>query len=185
MSLVRYSKITEGFKREFLLLQGRGCAWRRCSFCDYHEDVSADPFSVNKEVLSHVTGEFGVLDIINSGSAMELDEATLDLTASIVREEQVHDLWFEAHWMYHMRLAAFAGRFPSCRVHFRCGVESFNGALRESWNLKDRQGRMSSALSRPQSVFSIIIRSTSSARTASLSCVMRRSAVGSSKNTPL
>ncbi len=134
MSLVRYSKITEGFKREFLLLQGRGCAWRRCSFCDYHEDVSADPFSVNKEVLSHVTGEFGVLDIINSGSAMELDEATLDLTASIVREEQVHDLWFEAHWMYHMRLAAFAGRFPSCRVHFRCGVESFNGALRESWN---------------------------------------------------
>ena len=132
--LVRYSSIDTGFRREFLLLQGTGCRWHGCTFCDYHLDRSSDPFEVNREVLAMVSGRYGVLDIIDSGSAMELDERTLALIADMVRQKNIHDLWFEAHWMYHMRLAAFAGRFPSCRVHFRCGVESFNGALRESWN---------------------------------------------------
>ena len=75
----RYSVISEGgFPREFLLLQGTGCRWRQCSFCDYHSDAGPDPFSVNKPVLEQVTGEYGTLDIINSGSAAELDDRTLD-----------------------------------------------------------------------------------------------------------
>ena len=69
----RYSLIKTKMPREFLLLQGTGCRWRQCTFCDYHSDVSADPFIVNRDVLAMVTGETGVLDIINSGSAMELD----------------------------------------------------------------------------------------------------------------
>ena len=48
--------------REFVLLQGTGCRWRRCEFCDYHSDVSDDPFEVNRQVLEQVTGEYGVLD---------------------------------------------------------------------------------------------------------------------------
>ena len=51
----RYSVISEGgFPREFLLLQGTGCRWRQCSFCDYHSDAGPDPFSVNKPVLEQV-----------------------------------------------------------------------------------------------------------------------------------
>ena len=77
--LERYARIETVMPREFLLLQGRGCVWKKCTFCDYHTDTSGDPFSVNRPVLERVTGAFGVLDIINSGSAMELDEQTLAL----------------------------------------------------------------------------------------------------------
>ena len=75
--LVRYSLLTKKMPREFILLQGTGCIWKRCTFCDYYLDVTEDPFTVNRPVIERVTGELGVLDIINSGSAMELDEKTL------------------------------------------------------------------------------------------------------------
>lgn len=130
----RYSLIHTSMPREFVLLQGQGCRWRKCTFCDYHEDVSADPYIINKEVLEQVTGQYGVLDVINSGSAMELDEATLALLERVVREKGIHTLWFEAHYMYRSRLKAFAARFAPAKVKFRCGVESFDAAQRIRWN---------------------------------------------------
>ena len=130
--LVRYSEITKGLKREFLLLQGTGCRWRKCTFCDYYQDISTDPYSVNEPVLKAVTGKYGVLDIINSGSAMEFDDKTIRLIADTVRDRNISDLWFEAHWMYREKLEAFSAHFP-CRVHYRTGVESFNPELRERW----------------------------------------------------
>ena len=130
--LVRYSEITKGLKREFLLLQGTGCRWRKCTFCDYYQDISTDPYSVNEPVLKAVTGKYGVLDIINSGSAMEFDDKTIRLIADTVRDKNISDLWFEAHWMYREKLEAFSAHFP-CRVHYRTGVESFNPELRERW----------------------------------------------------
>lgn len=119
--------------REFLLLQGTGCRWRQCTFCDYHSDVSAAPFIVNRDVLAMVTGETGMLDIINSGSAMELDEQTLCMIEQVVREKNIHTLWFEAHYMYRHKLQAFAARFAPATVKFRCGIESFDPLLRSSW----------------------------------------------------
>ena len=133
MDLIRYSKIETGMKREFLLLQGTGCRWRKCSFCDYYLDRNDDPFELNKSVLESVTGEYGTLDIINSGSAMEFDERTIALIAEIVREKSIKDLWFETHWMYRHQLESFSSNFP-CRVHYRTGVESFNPELRMKWN---------------------------------------------------
>lgn len=130
----RYSLIETKLQREFLLLQGRGCRWRRCTFCNYHQDCSDTPFLINKECLKRVTGRYGVLDIINSGSAMEIDEETLDLIAQIVREKKIHTLWFEAHYMYRHRLEEFASRFAPAKVKFRCGIESFDPQLREEWN---------------------------------------------------
>ena len=130
--LIRYSTIDEGMKREFLLLQGKGCAWRKCTFCDYYLDSSSDPFVINEPVLDMVSGKYGVLDIINSGSAMELDERTLEKIAVTVREKKISDLWFEAHWMYRHSLAGFAEQFD-CRVHYRIGVETFNPDLRLKW----------------------------------------------------
>ena len=133
MELERYSKIENGMKREFILLQGTGCKWRKCTFCDYYEDTSADPFSENKKTLDLVTGEFGILDIINSGSCIEFDNQTIQYISKIVTEKRIHDLWFEAHWMYRTKLSDFSKNFP-CHVHFRTGVESFDPKIRNMWN---------------------------------------------------
>ena len=130
----RYALIHTVMPREFVLLQGQGCRWKQCTFCDYHTDVSADPLAVNSEVLGCVTGVYGVLDIINSGSAMELDEQTIADIKRVVKEKHIHTLWFEAHYMYRNQLAKFAEQFEGVEVKFRCGVESFDGSLRERWN---------------------------------------------------
>ena len=126
--------------REFVLLQGTGCRWRRCEFCDYHSDVSDNPFEVNRRVLELVTGEYGVLDVINSGSAFELDDRTIELLQRIIVEKKIHTLWCEMHWMYRNRLEQFAQRIldgvsnSQLSIKFRCGIETFDGALRKRWN---------------------------------------------------
>ena len=129
----RYALIHTKIPREFVLLQGTGCRWRKCTFCDYHEDVSERPFEVNEPVLRQVTGKYGVLDVINSGSAMELDEETIALIKEVVKEKRIHTLWFEAHYIYRKKLAFFAKQFAPVQVKVRCGVETFDTALREAW----------------------------------------------------
>ena len=130
----RYAEISTKMPREFVLLQGCGCRWAKCSFCDYHTDVSDNPFEVNRMVLNRVTGKFGVLDVINSGSGIELDEQTLDLIKKVLEEKKIHTVWFEMHYMYRNRLEEFAKRFSPVRVKFRCGIESFDGISRVQWN---------------------------------------------------
>ena len=129
----RYALIHTVLPREFVLLQGTGCRWKRCTFCDYHGDVSDDPFAVNREVLAQVQGVYGVLDVINSGSAMELDPLTINMIKEVVKEKNIHTLWFEAHYMYKNQLSKFAEQFEEVEVKFRCGIESFDAALRSQW----------------------------------------------------
>lgn len=129
----RYSLIDTKLKREFLLLQGQGCRWGKCTFCDYHSDASATPFATNKEVLDRVTGKYKRLDIINSGSAMELDDDTIAYIKEIVSKRGIEELWFETHYMYRNKLAGFAEQFAPATVKFRCGIESFDAQLRSSW----------------------------------------------------
>lgn len=130
----RYAIIHSKLPREFVLLQGTGCRWKQCTFCDYHLDISANPFEINKEVLSHVTGIYGTLDIIDSGSAMELDSKTIALIRQIVANKNIHTLWFEAHYMYRNQLSEFAKQFAPAQVKFRCGVETFDPQLRNKWH---------------------------------------------------
>lgn len=130
----RYSLIEEKMPREFLLLQGTGCRWRKCTFCDYHTDTGPHPYEVNRPVLEQVTGRYGVLDIINSGSATELDEETIQHIIRLVRDKHIHTLWLEVHYLYRHRLKALAERFAPATVKFRCGVESFSPALRSRWH---------------------------------------------------
>ncbi len=76
----RYSTITKKNPREIVLLRGRGCRYRRCAFCDYHEDASCDEaanLAINTEALKSVTGQYGTLEIVNSGSFCELEESTM------------------------------------------------------------------------------------------------------------
>lgn len=129
----RYSLITEKFPREFLLLQGTGCKWAKCTFCDYHSDISETPFKTNRKVLEQVTGVYGVIDIINSGSAMELDGETIEMIKDVVRSKGIKTIWFEAHYMYRNRLDEFAEQFAPATVKFRCGVESFDPQMRSGW----------------------------------------------------
>ena len=129
----RYALIHTKMPREFVLLQGAGCKWKKCTFCDYHEDVSSTPFAINEPVLRQVTGQYGVLDVINSGSAMELDAETIALIQKVVKEKNIHTLWFEAHYMYRKKLADFAKQFEGVSVKFRCGVETFDVELRDKW----------------------------------------------------
>lgn len=129
----RYAVIHTKLPREFVLLQGTGCRWRQCTFCDYHEDISEHPFEVNREVLSKVTGIYGVLDVINSGSAYELDEETITYIQQIIKEKHIHTLWMEMHYMYRYKLADFTKRFAPATVKFRCGVETFDIELRTKW----------------------------------------------------
>lgn len=129
----RYSVIHTNMPREFVLLQGTGCRWGRCKFCDYHKDTSPDTYLLNKSVLEQVTGIYGTLDVINSGSAMELDERTIEAIKEVVKAKKITTLWFEAHYMYRNRLARFAEQFAPATVKFRCGVESFDPTLRDSW----------------------------------------------------
>ena len=130
----RYAKVTKKLPREIILLQGTGCFWKKCKYCDYFEDVSEDPFAVNKPVIEKLTGEFGVVGVTNSGSPMELDKMTLDLIAKKADELGVKELWFEGHWAYRKKLAEFASKFKNQKVKYRTGTETFNTKLRSAWN---------------------------------------------------
>ncbi|MBR1779394.1 MAG: radical SAM protein [Clostridia bacterium] len=132
--LNRYALIERKFPREMLLLVGRGCRWSKCTFCDYYNDVHLEPFKMNKEVLAKVSGRFGVLDVINSGSCFELDAETLALIKKTAKEKHIHTIWFECHWMYRDSLEEMRGFFDNIEVKFRLGVETFNHKLRRKWN---------------------------------------------------
>lgn len=133
---IRYDILTQKNPREIVMLRGSGCKWRRCTFCDYHLDFSRDEasnFALNKDVLSHVTGQFHDLEVINSGSFNELDAQTISLIEEICIEKDIHDLHFEMHWMHKDAIAGLRSRFAAhnIRVHVKMGVETFDAAFRD------------------------------------------------------
>lgn len=132
--LIRYSRIIDKYPREMILLQGKGCFWKKCTFCDYYLDTSNKMYKINKDVIDCVTGQFGMLDVINSGSAMELDDYTLNYLIDKVRICDIHTLWFESHWKYKDALNTFAKRFKNVDVKYRIGVETFNTEIRNKWD---------------------------------------------------
>lgn len=88
----RYNIISEKNKREIVLLRGSGCVYKKCTFCDYYTDSCKNPqenYLLNQSVLEQVTGQYGNLEVINSGSVFELDEKTLDLIKSICHEKKI------------------------------------------------------------------------------------------------
>lgn len=129
----RYSVITEKNRREIVLLRAFPCAWGKCTFCDYIEDNGRDEEEMvrqNREVLSRVTGEYGVLEAINSGSCFELPRATLEDIREIVDEKKIDRLIFESHWIYRKRLDEMR-EFFGIPVTYKIGVETFDYDFRE------------------------------------------------------
>ena len=134
---VRYSVITEKNPREIVMLRGSGCKWRRCRFCDYHLDFSRDTaanYAINKAALSQVRGLYGKLEVINSGSLMDLDETTLSLIRDICLQKNIHELHFECHWMHRKELPDYRAFFTDAgiAVKIKIGVETFDADFRES-----------------------------------------------------
>ena len=129
----RYNKITNKNPREIVLLKGKPCAWGKCRFCDYIDDNSRDIDTINDlnyEILSRVTGELGVLEVINSGSCFELPKETLKMIKDIIIEKQIHRLFFEAHWIYRNRLDEIRDFFK-VPITFKTGIETFDNDFRE------------------------------------------------------
>ena len=140
-SLTRYAQITEKNNREIVLLRGSGCKWRRCAFCDYHLDFSHDEnsnFLLNQEVLKQVTGKFGRLEVINSGSFVDLDSNTFQLILDTCIEKKITEIHFECHWIHRNDIFRLRDMFDRHGIHanFKIGVETFDNRYREQILLK-------------------------------------------------
>ena len=131
----RYSVITQKQPREIVLLRGCGCAYRRCTFCDYHLDCSPDDeanYLLNKQVLSQVTGIYGELEVINSGAVFELDDRTLDEIKRVCKRVGISVIHFEVHYMYKARLDDLRRDFDGFTLKIKLGLETFNRDFREN-----------------------------------------------------
>ena len=130
----RYSKIVEKQAREIVLLRGTGCACPSCAFCDYHDDKCADEtanFQLNKSVLDAVTGEFGELEVINSGSVFELDSQTLAYIRDVCYQRGISVVHFESHYIFRERIPALRSFFEGIDVKMKIGIETFDFEFRE------------------------------------------------------
>lgn len=133
---VRYSVIKDKNPREIVMLVGDGCKWRKCRFCDYHLDSSKDieaNFQINKEALEQVTGIYGELEVINSGSFVDLDSRTMDLIREVCSSKEISKIHFECHYMHKSEVKAFKESFHDIGVEciIKLGLETFDYELRE------------------------------------------------------
>ena len=129
----RYSQITNKIKREIVLLKARPCLWSKCTFCDYIEDNSTcldEMISINNDTLDKVTGEFGVLEVIDSASIFELPKETLLRIKDIIQEKNIHTLFVECHWLYRHRVQEIKNFF-GIKVIVKIGVETFDDDFRK------------------------------------------------------
>lgn len=130
----RYSLITKKHPREIVLLKAHPCVWGKCAFCDYISDNSVDETEMkdlNFQVLSCVSGQTGVLEVINSGSCFELPKETLCRIRQIIREKKIRRLFLESHWIYRSRLQEMR-EFMGIPITFKIGVETFDNDFREN-----------------------------------------------------
>lgn len=131
----RYNKITNKNNREIVLLRSFPCIWGKCSFCDYIDDNGRDEDELNKlnkKVLDNVTGEFGVLEVINSGSCFEIPKETMNYIKKIVDDKKIKLLFFESHWCYRNRLDEIRNFF-NVPIIFKIGIETFDYDFRNNF----------------------------------------------------
>ncbi len=144
---IRYNKITDNHQREIVLLKSFPCKYGKCSFCNYIEDNSLDEKeidTVNMEVLKEITGEYGVLEVINSGSVFELTPRTLEEIKKIVKEKNIKVLYFEIYYGYIKRIEEIKKYFFDVEVRFRMGIETFDNDFRvkvynKNFTLKEKE----------------------------------------------
>ena len=132
----RYSKIIDKDKREIVLLIGNGCKWSKCKFCNYHLDrnnIEEEQYQINFRALERVTGEFGVLEAINSGSIFELNEKSFRRLLEVCKERKIKRLIVESHYMYKSHIMDLKERCSKLGITLQVkgGVETFDSEFRE------------------------------------------------------
>lgn len=132
---VRYSKVDKKFKREIVLLKSFPCVYGKCAFCNYIEDNSINEAEMNRinfEALEEISGEYGALEVINSGSVFELPKKTLEKIKELVVEKNIKILYFEIYISYLNRLDEIRNFFniQGLELRFRTGLETFDDAFR-------------------------------------------------------
>jgi len=130
---IRYNKIQDKHRREIVLLKSFPCAYGKCSFCNYIEDNSLDENSmniINRDTIKNITGEFGVLEVINSGSVFELTDETMKMIKDVVYEKNIKIIYFEIYYGYLKRLDEIRKLFPGVEVRIRMGLETFDEDFR-------------------------------------------------------
>ncbi len=133
--LTRYSVIEEKNPREIILLRGKGCVWKKCTFCDYHQDFSLDNeknFMLNSQVIGQVTGKYGFLEIINSGSFFELDTKTIDLIVTTCKKLNINNISIESHWIFKDKIQELRKKFYPININCKIGIETFDIDFREN-----------------------------------------------------
>ena len=121
-----------------MLLKSFPCAYGKCSFCNYIEDNSNNEEEINEvnlEVLKEITGEFGILEVINSGSVFEIPKKTLEQIREVVYEKDIKILYFEIFYSYLSRLDEIINYFnekKKVEIRFRTGIESFDNDFRRN-----------------------------------------------------
>lgn len=132
---IRYNKVSGAHQREIVLLKGYPCKYGKCSFCNYIEDNSLDEAEIEKinfETLDEVTGEFKILEVINSGSVFELPKSTMEKIKEVVEEKKIEVLYFEIYYGYIKRLDEIKKMFPGMEIRFRMGLETFDNDIRKN-----------------------------------------------------
>lgn len=132
MTLVRYAKYHGHHPREVVLLRGRPCIWSRCTFCDYIADNTSDEAEMERVAelaLANVTGQFGRLQVSNSGSIHELPPSVLDHLRQVIHTSGITDCWAEFYWAYRDRVAQIQD-YLGIETHLFLGVETFDDRLR-------------------------------------------------------
>lgn len=137
----RYAVIQEKNLREIVMLRGSGCTWRRCRFCDYHLDCDSDVtgnFLLNQRQLDQVTGIHRKLEVINSGSFVELDEQTMAYILNTCVIRRISEVHFECHWNHRHDIPPLKAAFGAqgIAVKLKIGVETFDTLFRESYLVK-------------------------------------------------
>lgn len=133
----RYAKVKDKDPREVVLLVGNGCFWKKCGFCNYYNDFTKDPeeqYKVNKEVFDKVTGEFGTLEAINSGSIFELNSQNQDLLFEVCKNKNIKKLIIESHYVYKKKILDFKEKCNMLGINLvvHGGVETFDYNVREN-----------------------------------------------------
>lgn len=131
----RYSIINEKNKREIVLLRGSGCVYKKCAFCDYYSDScknQGENFMLNSQVFKNVTGIYGNLEVINSGSVFELDKSTLELIKEVCKKKNINTIHFESHYLYNNKIADLRTEFSDFTLKMKLGLETFDYGFREN-----------------------------------------------------
>lgn len=132
MNLIRYARYAGRNPREVVLLRGLPCIWSRCTFCDYIADNTTDVEAIQQvadDTLAQVTGEFGRLQVINSGSIQELPPVVQAQIRDLLAAKKITQFFTESYWAYRKQFAETRAFF-GVDTHLFLGVETFDDRLR-------------------------------------------------------